>query len=351
LEAGSDEFREIEMRYCEELAKHRLNPPVPESLLPEVNDDGSLTIIPERHNELKDFINRYHVSDFRIPSAPFARLDRTAKNPDYKTIPPEERQKAIRFYREYYEYVKDNGWEEMAYLHLWGEPNTKENYEQVLVLGDLVREASPELKIMVVESPVLQDPGWPDMDPVVDIWCPLWYQLENARNAINEKVDRGDEVWSYTALVQGSAEFPSPYWHIDRPLIVYRIPTWINWQYNITGLLYWSTVTGTIVDPWWNPAFRNRFNGGGYLFYPGTLCGFNGPVSCMRLKVIRDSMEDWEYFEILKNLAGKEAVTGIVDDITTKYWIYSEEPEDYFRAREKLAEAIIREANKSKPIL
>ena len=342
IENGSNEFREVEMRFCEKLAKHRLNPPIPDNLLPLVNSDGSLKILPDRHNALKDFISRTNLKDFRIPKSPFGTLTTRITGPDYAVVPPAEKQKAIRYYREYYQYLKDNGWEKRAYLYLWDEPNLKENYEQVLVLGNIVREASPEIKILVVEPPVPDQPDWPNLDSVVDIWCPLWPLLEKVKDTINEKVAQGDEVWAYTALVQGSDEFRAPYWQIDRPLAVYRVPTWMNWQYKITGLLYWSTFTGgTVVDPWWNPAFRNRFNGGGYLFYPGTLCGFAGPVPSMRLKVIRDSMEDYEYFEILKNLVGSEAVTEIVNEITTKYWIYSEKPEDYYRAREKLALAIL----------
>ena len=104
-------------------------------------------------------------------------------------------------------------------------------------------------------------------------------------------------------------------------------------------------MTGGIIDPWWNPAFSHfgrHFNGGGYLFYPGNPCGIDGAISCMRLKNLRDGMEDYEYFVILEKIAGKEAVDKIVDTITPKYWIYSEEPEDYLAAREKLAEEILK---------
>jgi hypothetical protein len=99
----------------------------------------------------------------------------------------------------------------------------------------------------------------------------LWSFID--RKTINEKIAGGDEVWSYTALVQRSPRYhpeyenvkdlDPPYWHIDRPLTVYRVPTWINYQYGITGLLYWSTVT-TVIEPWWNPAFAHprHYNGG-----------------------------------------------------------------------------------------
>jgi len=168
-------------------------------------------------------------------------------------------------------------------------------------------------------------------------------------------------------------------------LTVYRVPTWINYQYNITGLLYWSTVT-TVIDPWGNPAFSHsarHFNGGGFLFYPGVPCGIDGPVSSMRLKNLRDGMEDYEYFAILERLAplevhtedmtilggdffltglaGKEGhsaelpsglslrvedsrspVKKIVNIIAPNWWNFSKDPDKFLAAREKIAEQILR---------
>jgi len=232
------------------------------------------------------------------------------------------------------------------------EPNLRENYEQVLVLGELVHEAVPELKCLVVEQTYLQNPSWPDIDPAVDIWCPLWSFID--QKTINEKIAHGDEVWSYTALVQRSPRYhpeydkvkglDPPYWHIDRPLTVYRVPTWINRRYNITGLLYWTTIT-TVIEPWLNPAFSHygiHFNGGGFLFYPGTPCGIDGPIASMRIKNLRDGMEDYEYFAILEKMAGKKIVEKIVNTIAPNWWDFTKEPGKFLTAREKLAEEIVK---------
>jgi len=352
----SDEFKEIEMRYCRAMAEHRLNPPLPHYLLPEVNNDGSLTVAPEHHEALKKFITDLHVTDFEIPRAPFARLRVSASDANYKHIPPAEKEKAQKYYREYYEYLKQNGWSDRAYAYLWDEPNLKENYEQVLVLGALVHEAVPELKCLVVEQTYPHDPTWPDIDPAIDIWCPLWAFID--RKTILEKISHGDEVWSYTALVQPAPryhpeyerlkDFDPPYWHIDRPLIVYRVPTWINRQYGITGLLYWSTVT-TVLDPWNNPTFSHsgHFNGGGYLFYPGVPCGIDGPVSSMRLKNLRDGMEDYEYFVLLERAAGQEAVKKLVDKIAPNWWDYCKQPDRLLEVRQEFAERISQARAKS----
>jgi len=350
VERNSDRFKQIEMRYCEAMAKHRINPPIPYYLLPEVNGDGSLNIIPKRHTALKDFITKLHVTDFEIPRARFARLPGSTLRSDYKTVSSENRIKAQQYYREFYKYLKDNGWEKRAYVYMLDEPNLRENYEQVLVLGQLVHGAVPQLKCLVVEQTYLQDLSWPDIDPAVDIWCPLWSFID--RETINDKLAGGDEVWSYTALVQRSPryhpkyqavkDFDPPYWHIDRPLTVYRVPIWINYQYGIAGLLYWSTVT-TVIEPWYNPAFAHprHYNGGGFLFYPGVPCGIDGPVASMRVKNLRDGMEDYEYFAILEKLTDKKTVKKLVDTIAPNWWNFSKDPNEFLAAREKIAQQIL----------
>ncbi len=350
IERNSDRFKQIELRYCQAMSEHRINPPIPRYLLPQTNDDGSLEIIPERHKALKEFISRLHVTDFEIPRALFARLPSSTLRSDYKTISVANRIKAQRYYREFYKYLKDNGWEEGAYVYMLDEPNLRENYEQVLVLGRLVHEAVPQIKCLVVEQTYLQDSSWPDIDPAVDIWCPLWSFID--KKTINDKLAHGDEVWSYTALVQRAPryhpqyqtvkDFDPPYWHIDRPLIVYRVPTWIDYQYDITGLLYWSTVT-TVIDPWSNPAFAHprHYNGGGFLFYPGLPCGIDGPVISMRMKNLRDGMEDYEYFVILERLTDKKTVKKIVDTISPNWWNFSKDPNEFLTAREKIAQQIL----------
>lgn len=336
----------IELNYCKMMADNRINPPIPESFMPETSPDGKLKIIPERHEKLKKFLEDLHVTDFMIPNAPFREMTTT------------NRARAINYYRDFYKYLKENGWEKRAYLYMLDEPNLSENYQTVLDLGALAHEAAPEIRCLVVEQTYKQDPSWPDIDPAVDIWCPLFAFIDSA--TIDTKLKHGDEVWSYTALSQRAPEYhpdymkvkdyDSPYWHIDAKLTSYRVPTWINWHYGINGLLYWSSVqiadskTG-LMDPWLLPAFTesdSQFNGGGHLLYPGTPCGIDGPVPCIRLKNIRDSMEDWEYFAILEKLAGKDAVNKIVASVAPNWWASSEDPAVIEATREKIADEILK---------
>jgi hypothetical protein len=343
---NSEKALAIELNYCKMMSDNRINPPIPQSYMPEVNPDGSLKFVPGRHELLKKFIEELNVTDFQIPVAPFHEITTT------------NRAKAIKYYRDFYKYLKDNGWEKRAYLYMLDEPNLKENYQEVLDLGAVAHEAAPEIRCLVVEQTYKQDPSWPDMDPAIDIWCPLWAFIDSS--SIADKIKHGDEVWSYTALSQRAPEYhpdynkvkdyDSPYWHIDARLTSYRVPTWLNYHYNITGLLYWSSVqiSGSkigLMDPWLLPAFTesdSQFNGGGHLMYPGVPCGIDGPVPCIRLKNIRDSMEDWEYFALLEKLAGKDEVNKIVARIAPNWWATSEDPAAIEAAREKLAEEILK---------
>ena len=43
-------------------------------------------------------------------------------------------------------------------------------------------------------------------------------------------------------------------------------------------------------------------NGDGYILYPGRKYGIHGPIGTMRLEMIRDGQEDYEYLYILEEL-------------------------------------------------
>ena len=79
----------IEMRFCKELARHHINPPIPPDLLPEVNDNGSLTIIPKRHEKLKKYIKETHLVNFEIPRTSFMSTTSNSSRPtpDNQTDP------------------------------------------------------------------------------------------------------------------------------------------------------------------------------------------------------------------------------------------------------------------------
>ncbi|HRE53065.1 MAG TPA: DUF4091 domain-containing protein, partial [Flavitalea sp.] len=296
---------------------------------------------------LKEFIKTMKIADFEIPRAPMEGM----YTPN-RELTAAEKEKCFRYYRDYNNYVKENGWEKRAYVYLYDEPNTTEDYQRVRELSAIIHETAPGLQVLVVEQPYTQDPSWPDINGSVDIWCPLFGFID--RNAVSQAVSKGNEVWSYTALSQRAPryhpryeevkDYDSPYWHIDATMASHRTPTWMNYQYDIKGILYWSLTT-RVLDNWNAPTFSHfgsHFNGGGYFIYPGVPCGINGPVSSIRLKNLRESMEDYEYLAIYEKLAGREAVLKAISKVAPDWWNTTDDPATIFSAREFIANEIVK---------
>ncbi|RJP19005.1 MAG: DUF4091 domain-containing protein [Candidatus Omnitrophota bacterium] len=340
LKTDSKEYESLEEKYIAMMAAHRLNPPLPSRFHPAIDEDGSIQATDSFDRQLSEFVQKYHMTNIEIPRAPF----RDVINAD--------REKAIHYYRSWYAYLQKKGWEKRAYLYMLDEPNDADAYERVRQLGAMVHEADARIRCLVVEQPYLQDPNWGPLDDAIDIWCPLFGFIHQP--SIEQVQDQGDEVWSYSALVQSAPRYHPdydnvkndnpPYWQIDFPVTAYRIAPWLNRRYNVTGLLYWSTVfwLSPKRNPWDDPGFRIRFNGDGFLFYPGNEAGIDGPIASIRLKNLRDGMEDYEYFTILEQKGGNEIVNAIVREAVPTWGSWNQDSACLPTLRKRLAEEIVK---------
>jgi hypothetical protein len=314
-------YRALERRYAEAMAAHRLCPPVPPYLRPKVGPDGTIDA-KETHGGLKEWIETFHLT-----SLPIALLGDDPAGKD--------RAINVKFLQSTLAYLKQHGWEKPAYVALLDEPNEQKAYDEVRRRAALVHEAAPGLKVFCTEQPTPQDAAWGTLVGSVDIWAPLWPLFEE--KSVAERQKAGEEVWSYTAMCQGRPGEDTPYWQIDFPLLNYRIPAWTSRRYGLTGLHYWTMVYWPEVDPWANPLnYKKQFNGDGSLFYPGGDAGIDGPVSSMRLKALRDGLEDYEYL-VLAGQAGAEKAAAIAASWTK----WETDPAKVAEARDDLARLIL----------
>ena len=138
--------------------------------------------------------------------------------------------------------------------------------------------------------------------PVVDIWPLLPWQLRDLDPALRSAVlASGGEFWSYQALVQGRR---TPSWQLDFPVLNYRVlGGFLNASQGVTGLLYWA-VDEWQRDPWVDPTYRYPgsccYAGDGTLVYPGRPAGVVGVVPSVRLAMVRDGMDDYDYVTLLR---------------------------------------------------
>jgi Domain of unknown function (DUF4091) len=200
------------------------------------------------------------------------------------------------------------------------------------------------IKNMISMSPTsaLYDDGSGTGRSAVDIWVLLPLMYNNAKPHVEEVLKKGDDVWSYNTLVQDAY---SPKWLIDFNPADFRIqPGFISQSLNLKGMLYWRVDQWTS-DPWNNVNNAGRYSssnypGEGMLVYPGEQVGVKGVVASMRLKWLRDGVEDYDYVEILKELGKPEAAIEIARSVGADWTNWSRDPGAIEAARKRLGQMI-----------
>ena len=91
---------------------------------------------------------------------------------------------------------------------------------------------------------------------------------------------------------------------------------WLSWKAGVSGFEYWSAShwgdnPGRLprgyldeVESEWQANTFQRYNGDGYLTYPGPE---GRPLSSIRLENLRDGFEDWELLALLKTKGDEHA--------------------------------------------
>jgi hypothetical protein len=109
-------------------------------------------------------------------------------------------------------------------------------------------------------------------------------------------------------------------------------------------MLYWR-VDRWGSDPWNNVNNTGTFSsanypGEGMLVYPGQPVGVKGVVASMRLKWLRDGVQDYDYVQILKDLGKADTAMEIARSVGADWTNWTRDPNAIEAAREKLGEAI-----------
>jgi hypothetical protein len=323
VEKGSNEFLELEELYHEALLEHRAMPSTPGHLWPEWNETEGILERGEAQR-MRELVEEKHVNALDMPLR-------------YEEDPPLCR----AYLAATADWLRKLGYLDLAYVYLEDEPNDAGEYEIVRRQGALIASADPGIARLCTEQTIPTRTEWGNLYGAVDIWCPLW-GLWNDSTA-KERLEKDEELWSYTALCQGPAG--TPWWEIDTDPLNFRSPFWLSWHYDITGYLYWSSTYWRAYETargvWDAPYFREDFWGEGMLLYPGKPAGVWGFVPSIRLKLYREAMEDYEYMVMAAGLGKEEEVDRIVEGVVSTFQEWSRDKAEYKAARKKLAELIL----------
>jgi len=77
--------------------------------------------------------------------------------------------------------------------------------------------------------------------------------------------------------------------------------------------------------------------GDGSVLYPGSKVGIDGPVASIRLKLIREGLEDVEYLRMLEDREGRDAVREVTSQVVQGLDAYSKDASQYGALREAVA--------------
>ncbi len=340
------DWARVEIQCAQLLSENNINATPPQNLRPVLQPDGSYRIPSNEVRALRGFVDQYHLNAIQIPHPSVAIKD-----------PDQEKDKLRAWLKAFDTAARElNRSNVIFYTYLKDEPNTLDDYRYVQKWGRAIRQAHSVVKVLVVEQTWTEpgkggaDSAWGDLYGAVDIWCPL-FSLHRPESAAKREA-LGEMVWTYTALCQGQ---PTPWWHIDYPLLNYRAPATIGWRSRIRGLLYWGGMSywKTVDDPWTEAPFYVgngvpqqgkkgiRFNGEGSLVYPARAIGYDGIVPTIRLKALRDGIEDYEYLAILERAGRADAADRVIKPIAESFFKWDKDPQAWAKARGQLAKLIL----------
>lgn len=235
----------------------------------------------------------------------------------YAEDTPQYRQ-AFRAYLQGIEaHLRDRGWLDEAYVYWFDEPAPRD-YEFVMNGFRKLRENAPAINRMLTEQVETELIGGPD------IWCPVSNAYDPERSA--PRRDAGDTFWWYVCT---GPKAPYAGLFIDHPGSELRVWLWQTWQYGLQGILVWQSNYWTsdaaypdgLQNPYADPmgwvsgystaaGTRSPWgNGDGRFIYPPEAAAdgaqsepvLDGPVDSIRWEMLRDGIEDYEYFAILRN--------------------------------------------------
>lgn len=266
-------------------------------------------------------------------------------------------------------HLEEKGWLGKEYIYWFDEPDVKD-YPFVREGNEMIKKHAPKLTTFLTEHVAGQD-----ISDVTDISCTIWHKLDHEKaRKLNE---RGLEYWTYLCC------WPKSPWiseFIDHDAVNLRMWIWASWKFQFKGILIWSTnywnsqsasPRDYLQNPWQEPmSFVTGYgwpqgkqtiwgNGDGRFFYPPnkepnikSKPWMEGPVPSLRLEILRDGLEDYEYLVLLKKgieqASGKkkelakeagqllELPAGFITDEKT----YSKNPKDLLEYRQRLARYI-----------
>ncbi len=215
------------------------------------------------------------------------------------------------------QYFGQRGWLDRAYDYTGDEPPWGISFAEANSRLQMVKGAAPNLRTMLTTTVTAADQN--GLTRNLDVLAPVINHVEGTESPYvgNQRGhydtflrDPAKSFWSYQSCMSHGCAFGSnmpenkpgqgwPSYMVDASAARNRAMQWVLFSLDAQGELYYETALA--LDTAWQDVFRFNGNGDGTLFYPGTPAQIGGqthvPVSSIRLKMIRQGMQDYEWLK------------------------------------------------------
>jgi len=235
---------------------------------------------------------------------------------------------------EYYQKVQSKpDWAHKGYFYPIDEPHTAAHIESYNEMTDRLARLCPGYHMVTPFSWKFRD-GGTEYDNLAiqagrsDIICPISDQFDKAGfpEAVQKRVDENDDrAWWYVCCGPGG-DYCNMFIHQQGTR--HRLLFWQQYQQNLTGLLYWSSVYWEKANPWFSSVTWNSYGacGDGSWFYPGPAVGLKEPVPSLRLKNIADGLEDYDLLRMAEEKFGREYCLEMAAQLSKSLTSYTKDP-------------------------
>jgi hypothetical protein len=183
-------------------------------------------------------------------------------------------------------------------------------------------------------------------DPNLYGYVDHWVLLDSMQQWPALPFTSGD-LWSYTSCNAGFGNTPE--WMVDYPPINERIQAgFLNWTQGATGILYYRAdgwTSGNTTGSW-NNVDTTACGGGlgrpgdGIFVYPPAPIGSTESAPGIRLKAIRDGIQDYEYAHLLTSLGQVSFLNPVIVPIATSWANWTHDPTALESARTQLGQQL-----------
>jgi hypothetical protein len=261
----------------------------------------------------------------------------------------------VAYYRAFREHFEKKGWKTQLFFYAKDEPKPEE-LQLVRTQAKRVREAS-NIPVLVTSPLDSALEGAADiLTPTLNCFFPR-KGPETCKNvqptqALRRALPSKAKVWWYQSCnSHGCNMGPSKdkaveevysgwaSYMVDHPAPLNRAMGTLAFIAGVDGELYFDTVYAYNTKDPWKDLFEFGGNGDGTLFYPGTPDRVGGhlPIESLRLKAIRDGLEDYEYLRLAEKLGAADFAKAQAAKLARSGYEVTQDPKSWISVREALA--------------